>query len=186
MHSANKQTETIHWRGTQHPTPKSRRKTCIYLFHFFIIRLFRVCCWNSSDNCLRLHKSNSVESQYEAGYTKKLPKNFYSHNIRLKTSKCRDLPSSIEFTMSVNSPPQQNRQVSESWNIHGYTWATIVWNTWNVKGIKCPPNTHKQHTTHYPLRQAIQLLIKKLASKQAIKAMHAVCIKGFFWQENDY
>ena len=45
----------------------------------------------------------------------KTPKNFYPHNIRLITSKSTDLPLSIEFlTMSVNLPPQQNRQVSES------------------------------------------------------------------------
>lgn len=77
-----------------------QKKDFIYLFHFFIIRLFRVCCWNSSDNCLRLHKSNCGISVWSWLY-KKLPKNFYSHNIRLKTSKCRDLPLSIAFlTMS--------------------------------------------------------------------------------------
>ena len=69
IHSANKQTETIHWRGTKHPVPESRRKTCIYLFHFsllgfleFVAEIHQIIVWGFT--------SNSVESQYEADYTK--------------------------------------------------------------------------------------------------------------------
>lgn len=175
IHSANKQTETIHWRGTKHPVPESRRKTCIYLFHFFIIRLFRVCCWNSSDNSLRLHKSNSVESQYEAGYTK--------NSQRISSLITSDLKHpSVEFifvywiSYYVSEFPTSTKQAG-IWKLK-HTWIYMGYDS--LEHLKCKrnqmPSKYTQTTYNTLSLKTSHSTSNKKFGQQASYKSNAYCL----------